>query len=390
MLKYRYLTPYIIDDLKEKMVFVSGPRQVGKTTLSRELIAKDFKTSAYLSWDYKEDRALILKSQWPADAELIILDEIHKYKKWKTLLKGSFDKFSHLYKFLVTGSARLNVFRKGGDSLQGRYHNFRLHPFSLAEYCQRQNSLKIMEELTFTSIQADDEFEALYHFGGFPEPLIKQNERLLRRWHREKIERLFREDIREMEQIRDLGSMQILADLLPGRVGSLLSINALREDLEVSFRSASHWLDILEIFYYHFRIYPFSSKGIRSLKKEPKLYLWDWSEIADEGKRFENCIASHLLKMVDFLQDYEGYNAKLHFLRDRDKREVDFLVVINNKPWFACEAKLQDGDISQNLIYFKERLKIPFVYQVIKNYNKDVIKNGIRTLPAAKFLAGLI
>jgi uncharacterized protein len=390
MLKYRYLTPYIVDDLKEKMVFVSGPRQVGKTTLSRELVAKDFKTNVYLSWDYKEDRELILDSQWPADAELIILDEIHKYKKWKTLLKGSFDKFKHLYKFLVTGSARLNIFRKGGDSLQGRYHHFRLHPFSLAEYSQKKNTLKIMEELTFPSHQADDEFATLYHFGGFPEPLIKQNERLLRRWHREKIERLFREDIRETEQIRDLGSMQILADLLPGRVGSLLSINALREDLEVSFRTASHWLDILEIFYYHFRISPFSSKGIRSLKKEPKLYLWDWSEITDDGKRFENCVASHLLKMVNFLQDYEGYDAKLHFLRDRDKREVDFLVVINNKPWFACEAKLQDGDISQNLIYFKERLKIPFVYQVVKNYNKDVIKNGIRTLPAAKFLAGLV
>src|SRR5262249_40096133 len=140
----------------------------------------------------------------------------------------------------------------------------------------------------------------------------------------------------------------------------------------------------------HFRIYPFSSKRIRSLKKEPKLYLWDWSEVEDEGNRFENCVASHLLKMVHFLQDYEGYNAELHFLRDRDKREVDFLVAIDGKPWFACEAKLQDGDVSSHLSYFKERLKIPFVYQVVKDYDRDVMKNGIRILPATKFLAALV
>jgi len=390
MLKRRYLTSCVIEDLKEKMVFVSGPRQVGKTTLSREIIAQHFQSYAYFSWDFKDDRKQILESNWPADAELLILDEIHKYKKWKTLLKGSFDKFRDRYKFLVTGSARLNVFRKGGDSLQGRYHNFRLHPFSLAEMSQRQNRLHVFEELSFQSTQLKSDFEALYRFGGFPEPLIKQSERTLRRWHREKIERLFREDIREMEQIRDLSSMQLLADVLPDRVGSLLSVNSLREDLEVSFRSAAHWIDILETFYYHFRIYPFSSKKIRSLKKEPKLYLWDWSEIEDDGNRFENCVASHLLKLVNFLQDYEGYDATLHFLRDRDKREVDFLVAIDGKPWFACEAKLHDGDISSHLTYFKERLKIPFVYQVVKEYDKDVMKNGIRVLPATKFLSALV
>lgn len=390
MLKYRYLTSYIVEDLEEKMVFVSGPRQVGKTTLSRELVAKEFPSNAYLSWDFKEDRKEILKSEWPADAELIILDEIHKYKKWKTLVKGNFDKFRDRYKFLVTGSARLNVFRKGGDSLQGRYHNYRLHPFSLAEYAQKQNQFKVFEELSFDSISSDSSFEELYRFGGFPEPLIKQSERSLRRWHREKIERLFREDIRELEQIRDISSMQLLADLLPERVGSLLSVNSLREDLDISFRTAAHWLDILETFYYHFRIYPFTSTKIRSLKKEPKLYLWDWSEIEDEGSRFENFIASHLLKMVNFLEDYGGYNANLYFLRDRDKREVDFLVTVDNKPWFACEAKLQDGGVSSHLKYFKERLKIPFVYQVVKNFNKDVIKNDIRIISAKKFLSGLI
>lgn len=390
MLKSRYLTPFVVEDLKEKMVFVSGPRQVGKTTLSTELVSQHYETSAYFSWDFKDDRSRILNSEWPADAELIILDEIHKYKKWKTLLKGNFDKFRQQYKFLVTGSARLNVFRKGGDSLQGRYHNFRLHPFSVAEMLQKKNRLKVFDEICIDKTNSETDFNMLLTYGGFPEPLLKQQERILRRWHREKIERLFREDIREMEQIRDLGNMQLLADLLPSRVGSLLSLNALREDLDVSFRSVSHWIDILETFYYHFRIYPFSSRGIRSLKKEPKLFLWDWSEIKEEGKRFENCVASHLLKMVHFLKDYEGYDAKLHFLRDRDKREVDFLIAVDGQPWFACEVKIQDGEVSPSLKYFKERLQIPFTYQIVRNYNKDIVSDGVRILSAAKFLSSLI
>ena len=390
MVKYRYLTSCIVSDLQEKMVFISGPRQVGKTTLSRELVGNEFTSAAYYSWDFKKDRKNILESLWPGEIELVILDEIHKYHKWKNLLKGIYDKFKDTYKFLVTGSARLNVFRKGGDSLQGRYHHFRLHPFSLAEYGQIKQPLKPFEELSFSKHFFEKECETLYRFGGFPEPLVKQNERSLRRWHKEKIERLFREDVREMENIRDLGRMQLLADLLPEKVGSLLSINSIREDLEVSFRSVAHWMDILETFYYHFRIYPFSVKGIRSLKKEPKLYLWDWSEISNEGARFENFIASHLLKMVHFLQDFGGYKADLYFLRDREKREVDFLVTIDKKPWFVVEAKLHDGETSPHLLYYLERLKIPFAYQVVKNFKEDQFKNGVRTLSASKFLTGLI
>ena len=391
MLKKRYLTSSVVEDLKSKMVFVSGPRQVGKTTLSTELVTSFFKESAYYNWDFREDRKKILASEWPSDANLIILDEIHKYSKWKTLIKGNYDKFGQEHKFLITGSARLNVYRKGGDSLQGRYHNYRLHPFTYRELCQiKSTPHEAFAALNCIDCNGQTELEALYQFGGFPEPLIAQDARTLRRWHRERFERLFREDIRDMESIRDLSNMQLLGDMLSKRVGSILSLNALREDLEVSHKAMSHWMNILESFYYQYRIFPFASRHVRSLKKEPKLYLWDWSEVEEEGARFENCVASHLLKFVHFLEDHSGYKTQLCYLRDRDKREVDFIVVVDGKPWFACEAKLRDTTISPHLRYFNERINIPFCYQVNKDGKEDYKDGNIRVLPASKFFSALI
>jgi hypothetical protein len=220
--------------------------------------------------------------------------------------------------------------------------------------------------------------------------LFKQSKRTLRRWHNEKLERLFREDIRDVENLRDIGSAKLLGDLLPSKVASPLSINAIREDLEVSHRAVTKWLDVLEQFYYHFRIYPYSSKIIRSIKKEPKLYLIDWSEIDDESARFENIIASHLLKFVQYLNEYEGYKINLNYLRNVDKKEVDFLVSVDKKPWFAVEAKLNETHPSPNLFYYKERLKIPYLFQVIFKKDTDFIKDEVRVISADKFLSGLI
>ena len=390
MVKDRYLSPFIIKDLKDKMVFVGGPRQVGKTTLCRNIIAKHFENPSYFNWDNRGDRKAITASAWPADAELLIFDEIHKYRQWKGLIKGEYDKLKDKYKFLVTGSARLDLYRRGGDSLQGRYHYYRLHPFTLAELEGIAFRVSVHRELPISEGFHQKAMETLDTFGGFPEPFMKQDARELRRWHNEKIERMFREDILDVQAIRDVGNMKLLSDILPSRAGSLLSINSLREDLGVSFRAASHWIDILETFYYHFRIYPFSAKKIRSLKKEPKLYLWDWSEVEDEAARFENLIASHLLKLVHFITDYEGYKAELYFLRDVDKHEVDFLVAINGKPWFAVEAKLKDTAVSPHLLYFMERLNIPYSYQVVKKDNTDILQKGVRIISAGKFLTALI
>ena len=390
MTKPRYLTKFVIKDLSDKMVFIGGPRQVGKTTLARELISSHFQHSGYYNWDNRQDRRSIMQSSWPGEAELIILDEIHKYKKWKSLVKGEYDKLKDRYKFLVTGSARLDLYRKGGDSMLGRYHYYRLHPFSLAEAAGKKSIPAIFEEIPIGSEDHQALCLAMDKFGGFPEPLLKQNTRVMRRWHNEKVDRLFREDIRDIEPVRDIVNMQLLGDLLPDRAGSLLSLNSLREDLEVSHRAISNWMTILESFYYCFRIYPYVAKTYRSLKKEPKLYLWDWSELDREAARFENCIASHLLKLVHFLQDWEGYKAQLHYIRSIEKKEVDFLVTIDNQPWFAVEAKINDANASPHLFYFKDKLNIPFSYQVVKQDGIDTLSNGVRVVSASRFLAALV
>ena len=288
MIEPRYLTKYVLEDLAAKMVFIGGPRQVGKTTLAQNLVASHFKQFGYYNWDNRQDRRDIMSSNWPGNADLIILDEIHKYKKWKSLVKGEYDKLKGAYRFLITGSARLDLYRKGGDSMPGRYHYYRLHPFSVAELIGDESLPDVFEEIPIRSQSTQKLLLSLDKFGGFPEPFLKQNMRTLRRWHNEKVDRLFREDIRDIEPVRDVVRMQLLGDILPERAGSLLSLNSLREDLEVSHRAVSNWMDILESFYYCFRIYPYATKKYRSLKKEPKLYLWDWSEIDCESARFEN------------------------------------------------------------------------------------------------------
>jgi len=390
MQKERYLTNAVVDDLKQKMVFIGGARQIGKTTLAKEIIAKNFTDSTYFNWDYQPDRKKVIANELPGESGLLIFDEIHKYKKWKNLVKGIYDTHKDKFNILVTGSARLNIYRKSGDSLQGRYHYYTLHPFSLAEVENISNHWQPLKEIEFKSKNYQSSLDTLFNYGGFPETLISQDTRVLRRWHNEKLERLFREDIRDVENIRDISSMKLLGDLLPLKVASPLSINNLREDLENSHRAITSWLNILESFYYHFRIYPYSSKLIRSIKKEPKIYLTDWSEVENEGARFENLVASHLLKFTNYLFERDGYKTGLFYLRNVDKKEVDFLVTMDNKPWFAVEVKLSETNPSNNLTYFKERLKIPFNFQIVKQEGIDILKNDIRIMSASKFLSGLV
>lgn len=393
MIKSRYLESYIKEDLKEKMVFVGGPRQVGKTTMAKMIGEKNYSGFDYLNWDSREDQKKILDSRFMTDAKLIIFDEIHKYRPWKNYLKGEFDKKKERHNYLITGSARLDLYRRGGDSLMGRYHYYRLHPFSLAEVIGKvDQKIEILKELKFiNSPQKTAEiFSDLFFFGGFPEPFIKKKPAVLRRFHNERVDRIIKEDIRDIEQIRDLSALQVLTTILPEKVGSLLSLNSLREDLLVAHKTISLWMDILERFYYHFRIYPFASSVFKSLRKEPKMYLWDWSQVENEAYKLENIVASHLLKFVHFLYDTEGYKAELFFLRDLEGREVDFLVTINKKPWFAVEVKSQDKTVSKNLIYFAAKLNIPYVYQVVNEQGNDYWQGDIRVISASKFLSGLV
>lgn len=389
MLK-RYLEPYIHKDVKDKMVFISGPRQVGKTTLSKELGRKYFSdVYSYLNWDNRQDRKAILGESFEADKKLIIFDEIHKYKGWKNYLKGEFDKYHNKFSMVVTGSARLDLYRKGGDSLLGRYHPYRLHPLSVAELAGNSILSNPFEELNFAG-SYEKELNQLLLFGGFPEVCLKHDERLLRRWHNERADLLIKEDIRDIEAIRDISALQVLVDILPGKVGSLFSLNSLKEDLQVTHKTIAFWIDVLEKFYYHYRIYPFQSTRVKSLRKEPKLYLWDWSEVEDEPARFENLVASHLLKLCHFLSDVQGYKAQLYYLRDKEQREVDFLVCIGTKPWFCVEVKNSCVDVPVSLKYFSSRLKAPFSYVVVKEEKVDFLKGAFRIISASKFLGGLV
>lgn len=389
----RYLETTVKQDLLEKMVFISGPRQVGKTTMAEKIGGKYFADStAYLNWDSKSDRASILGERFPSEKKLLIFDEIHKYRNWKNYLKGIFDKNKRNLHLLVTGSARLDIYRKGGDSLLGRYRHYRLHPLSVSELAGHKPGLKPFSALNFHTPdkKTAQSLEVLLKFGGFPEIFSKQSEKKLRQWHNERGERLIKEDIRDLEAIRDLSALQILVEILPTKVGSLLSINSLREDLNATHKTVSSWMDVLERFYYHFRVYPYQSSRINALKKEAKLYLWDWSEIMDNAARFENLMASHLLKFSDYLFDAEGYKARLHFLRDREQRETDFLITVDNKPWFAIEIKTSAKSVSTPLKYFSEKLSVPFSYQVILEPGIDYTKDGIRVLSADRFLTALV
>lgn len=389
----RYLTVPIIKDLEQKMVFVAGPRQVGKTTLAKEII-KSAGPGEYLSWDRREDRKDILAAQWPPGHALVVLDELHKWQRWKRWIKGEYDKHGDHIRFLVTGSARLDIYRRGGDSLQGRYHHYRLHPLTLAELegstAQLPEPGQALDLGVFDSKKASSEtLQQLMNYGVFPEPFLAASERTTRRWRKERLDRFFREDVRDLETIRDLSSIQLLADMLTERVASPLSVNSLREDLDYSHRVVDRWVEILERLYYLFRIRPYASRTFAGMKKMPKAYLWDPTLVKDPGPRFENMVALHLLKLCDFLEDHEGYRMKLHYLRDKADHEVDFLVACDNKPWFLVEAKLSETRIDRSLRYFRDKLKVP-AFQVVLDSQRDFEKDGIRCIPAHVFLSALI
>lgn len=346
----RYLEKPIQADLRSRMVFIGGPRQVGKTTLALRF-AKTHSTKypGYISWDDLKSRAGLLRGELPSGQKLIILDEIHKYRQWRNLVKGLYDLNKDELQFIVTGSARLDHFKKGGDSLFGRYRHYRLHPITLAELSAQPTA---------------KDTEALLNLSGFPEPFLAGSLRDYKRWHLERIERVVYTDINDLESIRDITALQILVDSLGSRIGSPLSIENLRHDLSVSHATVARWLDILEVVYMTYRISPFGSPKIRAVKKEQKLYFWDWSQTPDKGARFENFVASHLLKYCHFMEDTEGDKMELRFLRDRDLREIDFVVLRDGKPLFAVECKSGERQLSKSITYFKERTSIPEFFQV--------------------------
>lgn len=369
----RYLQLLIQDDFDDrKMIFIGGPRQVGKTTLALHFLkVPSEKHPAYLNWDDRDDKSRILKGEIPLKEKLIILDEIHKFAQWRNLLKGLYDKHKSSNLFLITGSARLDYYRKGGDSLQGRYHYYRLHPFSLRE---------------LTSTPSQNDLKHLLTFGGFPEPLFRGDERFWRRWHRERVERFIQDDLRGLENIREISLIELLLENLPHRIGSPLSVKNLKEILNVAHETVERWISILERLYICFRLPPFGAPRIRAVKKEQKLYFWDWSQSPEGGVRFENFVACQLLKYCHFIEDTEGYKMELRFIRDTDKREIDFVVLKDNKPLFAVECKSGESGVNPSQLYFKERTAIAKFYQVhlgTKDFGDE--ERNVRVLPMITF-----
>ena len=371
----RYLEEAVRNALNKKMVFVGDPRQVGKTTFALGFLGKnaDETHPAYLNWDHPSIPPGLRKAELPDGQPLVLLDEIHKYARWRNLIKGIYDTEKSRRKILVTGSARLDYYRKGGDSLAGRYRYFRLHPFSL-------------RELSVTPKRSD--LEALLKFGGFPEPLFSQNEAEHRIWRRDRISRVVREDLRDLENVREISLIEHLTDLLPSKVGSPLSVKSLREDLQVDHKTAERWVQILENLYVCFRLSPYGAPRVRAVKKERKLYLWDWSSVEGDGPRLENLVASQLLKYCHWVEDTEGYSMDLRYLRDTDKREVDFVVLKDRKPLFAVECKSGEKAVGSAIQYFADRTPIPHFYQVHLG-ERHFSTGRITVLPLIRFCLDL-
>jgi predicted AAA+ superfamily ATPase len=367
----RYLEPQVRKDLKRKMVFLGGPRQVGKTTLAAHVAGK---RAGYLNWDVDEHREAILTRKLPSTS-LLVFDEIHKYHSWRNFLKGLYDLRKDDLRILVTGSARLDLYRYGGDSLQGRYHFLRLHPLTVAEL----------------GIKTQKDFSNLLTLGGFPEPYLGGDPVEAKRWSREYRTRLLREDLTSLERVSDLGKLELLMLRLPDLVGSPLSLNALREDLQVSFKTVSHWMDILERMYAIFRVSPFGAPRIRAVRKERKHYHFDWALVRNPAKRFENLVASHLLKWVHFLEDTQGRDVELRYFRDVDGREVDFVVVEDAKPILFLECKWSDDTVSSHLNYLHIRFPVVPCWQIHAVGARDYqTPNKIRVAPARVFLRDYI
>jgi predicted AAA+ superfamily ATPase len=388
----RYLAQAIrVDALaRRKIALVSGPRQVGKTTLARSLLDNP---QNYFLYDEEEFRRRWSKSPTEAISGrgpgVVVLDEIHKDRKWKTKLKGLHDTRGQEIPFLVTGSARLERFRKGSDSLLGRYFPYRLFPFTVAESasCVRPDEILSRPAVNFA-------WPDLLRLGGFPEPLLGGSEAGAKRWSRLRLDRLVLEDSRDLLNISDLNAFRVLIDLLPERVGSLLSVNSLREDVGKAYATVRSWLGVLDALYYCFTIRPYAAKLARALRAEPKLYLFDTVRIPEElkAKRLENQVALHLLKACSYWTDTAQGEWDLRFVRTKEKREVDFLVLRDRKPWMLVECKSGKTEPARDLVLFAKILKPVHNFQLVsqESFDRVYAEHRIRVLGYERFLSGLI
>ncbi len=387
---------------QRQMLFLMGPRQVGKTTTSLEASSKN-PNHFYFNWDNPTHRMLIVEGpdaiakkmnldRFREFPSIVVFDEIHKFSLWKDFLKGFFDVYGKFTKMIITGSARLDVLNFGGDSLMGRYFLYRLHPLSIRELI---DPTLPCTEIRSPKKSSDEDFKDLLLFGGFPEPFLKKNMRFYNRWKKLRFKQLFQEDLKDISNIHEISQLQILTELLRTQVGQLVNFSNLATKIHVSSETTRRWIETLKALYYCFSIQPWAKNISRSLVKEPKIYLWDWSLVDDPGKKLENLVASHLLKAIHFWTDQGFGDYGLYFLRDKEKREVDFLVTKNETPWFLVEVKASaNGGVSKSLFHFQKETGAPHAFQVV--FDLPYVEGDCFTLnqpmivPASTFLSQLI
>jgi uncharacterized protein len=373
----RYLDDRVRLDLAQKMVFLTGPRQVGKTTLSQQLMVQT--GGQYLNYDVAADRALILKQRWRPQAALLVLDEIHKMPHWKNWLKGVYDGKPAAQRLLVTGSARLDTFRQSGESLAGRFFGIRLHPISVREWCEQ------------TGAQADAALTHLLERGGFPEPCLAASLEQAERWRRQYFDGLVRDDVLEFSRIQEVNTIKLFAQMLRSRVGSPLSLASMARDLAVSPVTLKKYLDILEALFVVFVVRPWHDNIARSVLQAPKVYFYDTGLVeGDEGTRFENLMATALLKHVQWQHDVLGREAGLHYIRTKDDAEVDFVLSEKKQLTHLVECKLSDDKPHRGLRRFALQHPGAQASQVVRNLRHSYSVGELTLSRADEFLNGLL
>jgi len=372
----RYLTEYIQEDLDKKIILLTGPRQTGKTTLSKMLTPN----YDYFNFDNLDDRLALKKKTWDRSKELVIFDELHKLKNWKSWLKGIYDTEGITPPILVTGSAKLDTYRKVGDSLAGRFFQFRIHPLDLKEIC------------TFLEPEnLEDELDKLLFIGGFPEPFLNGTTRFYNRWKKSHLDIILKQDLIELENIQQIIQIETLIQLLKDRVGSPVSYSSLARDLQCSDKTVKRWLTILENMYVLFKVPPFHKNIARAIQKAPKFYFYDTGQvIGDSGIKLENVVACALQKEIHFQEDCFGEAKKLYYLKTKDKKEIDFCITTENTPSLMVEVKWKDGNLSPNFEIFNHIFPQAKIIQVTKELNREkTFPNGAEIRIAHNWLSTL-